>query len=266
MNQIDIEAIIGGKNPKLLKRLPKFVIRYIKKIVHQDDVNQILRENKDLKGVDFCHDLIKRFNITLQVTGKEHIPKSEGVILASNHPLAGMDSMALVQVISDIRTDIKFIVNDLLMNLDNLKDLFVGVNKVGKKSGESLLEVGKLFEGDNLVIIFPAGLVSRKIDGKVMDPDWNKTFVSQARRNQKQIIPVHVDGKLSNFFYNFAQLRKFLGIKGNIEMFFLVNELFKQKNKTINVTFGKPISVDVEFPGIHDRIIAREIQNRVYNL
>lgn len=266
MNQIDIEAIIGGKNPMLIKRLPKFVIRYIKKIVHQDEVNRILRENKDLKGVDFCHDLIKRFNITLKVSGMENIPNSGGVILASNHPLAGMDSMALVQVISEIRKDIKFIVNDLLMNLENLKDLFVGVNKVGKKSGESLLEVGRLFEGDNLVIIFPAGLVSRKIDGKVMDPDWNKTFVSQARRNQKQIIPVHVDGKLSNFFYNFARLRKFLGIKANIEMFFLVNELFKQQNKTINIIFGKPISIDVDFSDMHDRKIAKEIKNRVYNL
>jgi putative hemolysin len=266
MNQIDIEAIIGAKNPKLLKRLPKFIIRYIKKIIHQDEVNQILKENKDKKGVAFCHDIISRFNIELEVNGLENVPDKGGVILASNHPLGGMDAMALVKMISGVREDIKFIVNDLLLNLQNLKDLFVGVNKVGKKSGQSLIEVGKLFEGDNLTIIFPAGLVSRKIKGKIIDPKWNKTFVSQARKNNKKVVPVKIDGQLSNFFYNLARLRTFLGIKANIEMFYLVNELFKQKNKKIKITFGKPIDIEKKYENTHDRVVAKQIQQLVYSL
>lgn len=266
MNQIDIESIIGAKNPKLLRWLPKFVIRYIKRIIHQDDVNQILLENKDLKGVAFCHNIISRFNIDLEVEGLHNIPIKDGVILASNHPLGGMDAMALVQVISGVREDIKFIVNDILLNLHNLKDLFVGVNKVGKKSGKSLIEVGKLFEGDNLTIIFPAGLVSRKIKGKIIDPVWNKTFVSQAKRNQKMIIPVKIDGRLSNFFYNLARFRTFLGIKINIEMFYLVNELFKQKNKKIKITFGEPIDVENTYENTHDKVVAKKIQELVYSL
>ena len=159
---IDVEKLIASKNPKLLKRLPKFIINYLKRILHQEEINQILLENKEVFGADFCIDIIKRFNIKVVAHGLENIPTNEGVIFVSNHPLGGMDAMAIVSEISPIRDDINFIVNDLLLNLKNLKGMFVGVDKHSSNVKESLQKVNELFASDKAIFLFPAGLVSRK--------------------------------------------------------------------------------------------------------
>ena len=263
---IDVELLISSKNPKLLKRIPKFLINYLKKIVHQNEINQILDENENLLGVDFCKDIIKRFNIKVESHGLENIPKDDGVIFVSNHPLGGMDAMAIVKEVSPIRKDIMFIVNDLLMNLENLKGLFVGVDKHGANAKVSLQKVNDLFESDKAVFLFPAGLVSRKKRGRVEDLEWKKTFVTRAKKSDKKIVPVFIDGELSNFFYRLSNLRAGVGIKMNLEMLYLADELFKQKNKVLPIYFGKPISIKELKCEKSDKEIAQEIKNITYNL
>ena len=159
---VDIEGIIKSKNPKLLKVLPKFIVNYIKRIAHQDDINEILHDFRDIYDYEFCTELIKRLNIKVTVKGQENIPKPGGFIFASNHPLGGMDAMALVTVIEPYRKDVKFIVNDILLNLKNLNGLFVGVNKHGGNTKNSLQLIDDLFASDKAVFVFPAGLVSIK--------------------------------------------------------------------------------------------------------
>ena len=263
---IDVERLIASKNPKLLKRLPKFILNYLKKIVHQEEINQILKENKNLYGADFCQDIINRFNIKVESFGLQNIPTDEGVIFASNHPLGGMDAMAIVTEVNPIREDIKFIVNDLLMNLENLKGLFVGVDKHKSNAKESLQKVNELFSSDKAVFLFPAGLVSRKKKGKVSDLEWKKTFVTRAKKENKKIVPVFIDGELSNFFYRLSNLREKLGVKANIEMLYLANEMFKQKNKTLKLYFGAPILPEDFDSNKNDKQIAEEIKNTAYNL
>ncbi len=263
---IDVEKIIASKNDKLVSRLPRFVINYLKRILHQSEINQIIRENKDLKNEAFCKDIIKRFNITLKVSGVENIPLTGGAIFASNHPLGGMDAMALVDAFSDYRKDIRFIVNDILLNLKNLEGLFVGVNKHGKNAKTSLQDVEMLFGSDKAIFVFPAGLVSRKKAGKIRDLEWKKTIVTRAKKNQKVVIPVLIEGRLSNFFYRLANWRERFGIKVNIEMIFLVNELFKQRNKTINIIFGKPIQASTFDSQKSDKEWAKWVKQEVYKL
>lgn len=263
---IDVERLIASKNPKLLKRLPTFILNYLKRIVHQEEINSILIENENLYGADFCGDIIKRFNIEVTSHGLENIPKDEGVIFASNHPLGGMDAMAIVTEVNPIREDIKFIVNDLLMNLHNLKGMFVGVDKHGANAKESLQKVNELFSSDKAIFLFPAGLVSRKKKGKVRDLEWKKTFVTRAKKENKKIVPVFIDGELSNFFYRLSNFREGLGVKMNIEMLYLANEMFKQKNKTLNLYFGKPILPKDFDSDKNDKQIAKEIKNTAYNL
>ncbi len=238
---IDIEKVIKDKNPKLLKLLPKFIINYIKIIAHQDDVNDILHDFKDIHDYEFCAALIKRLNMKVTVNGQENIPTDGGIIFAANHPLGGMDAMALVTVIEPYRTDVKFIVNDILLNLKNLNGLFVGVNKHGGNTKNSLKVIDDLFASDKAVFVFPAGMVSRRKKGKVADLEWKKTFITRAKKHNKTIIPVYVGGSLSNFFYRLSNLRTTLGIKANLEMLYLCDESFKQRDKTLNIIFGKPI-------------------------
>jgi putative hemolysin len=263
---IDVEKVLQEKNPRLLKRLPKFVINYLKRILHQDEINQIIEENKDLEGADFCHEIISRFQIQTDIHGLEHAPKEGGVIFVANHPLGGMDALTLVHHFAAYRPDMKFIVNDILLHLKNLNGLFVGVNKHGSNAVSSLQNVEALFASDKAIFVFPAGLVSRKIKGQVRDLKWKKTFVTRARKYEHPIVPVYIRGRLSNFFYRLSSLRQFLGLKTNIEMLYLVNELFKQKNKRIDITFGKPILVWELDANVSDAEWADRIKARVYDL
>lgn len=263
---IDIKKVISDKNPKLLKRIPKFIVRYLQKILHEKDVNQFVFDHKEDSPIEFCLSVMKKFNIKVTVTGIDNIPEKGGAILACNHPLGGMDAMALVTVLHEKRPDIKFIVNDVLLHLENLKPIFVGVNKYGSNATDSLKKVDETFQGDDLLCIFPAGLVSRKIKGKVRDLKWKKTFISRSKKYDKQIIPVYIDGRLSRFFYNLFLFRKRIGIKANIEMLYLVNELYKQHNKHIEIHIGKPIFAAQLDASKSYQEWAEHIQDEVYKL
>ncbi len=235
---IDIEKILQQKN---VTWLPKFVVSYLKRIIHQKDVNEFIAKNKDLYNEDFGEAALNYIGIDAEIIGLENIPQSGGVILTANHPLGGMDAMALISKIRSHRNNMRFIVNDILLNLTNLKELFVGVNKHGKSSKESFNKVNELFASENAVCIFPAGLVSRRKKGMVRDLPWKRTFIMKAIENQTPVVPIFVSGELSNFFYNLSNFRTAIGIKTNIEMLFLVDELFKQKGKKITIVVGKPI-------------------------
>lgn len=265
---IDIENLIKSKNPKVLKWMPKFVIRYLKRILHQDEINAFLANNKDKKNTKWCQATVDYLNITYSVKNIENIPKEGKIVIVMNHPLGGMDAMILVSALQNHRTDLKFIVNDLLLNLDGMKEMFIGVDKhrKGKNKGQTGTTIKQLFESDNAVCIFPAGLVSRKIHGEVMDLEWKKTFVTHSRRNNRTIIPIYIDGKLSNFFYRLHKLRTFLGIKANIEMLYLSNELFKQRNKHFKFIVGSPIKSDYLEKDLNDVSMAQKIKKEVYDL
>ena len=219
---IDITRLIKSKNPKLLRWLPKFVINYLKRILHEEEINDFLAEHKEKKNFEFCDEVMKYFNIDVKINNIKGIPKTGPVILVMNHPLGGMDGIAFISAIKKHRPDLKFIVNDLLMNVENLKDLFVGVNKHGKNNVSVRNQIKNAFDADHALCIFPAGLVSRKFKGEIRDLEWKKTFVTYARSLDRQVIPIFIDGKLSSFFYNLYRIRKFFGIKANIEMLYLI--------------------------------------------
>jgi len=239
--QIDVRSIIGSKNPKTLKRIPRFIIRYLERIIHQDEINAFLRENPDKKNLDFVDVGIEFMELGIDYRGFENVPEEGRFVFAANHTLGGLESVVLMQIVAKKYKDFVFVVNDLLMALKPISGLFVPVNKLGGQSRDSVKKINEAYESDKQILFFPAGLVSRKKRGKIEDPPWQKTFVSKAIETKRDIIPVYIDGRNSNFFYRLANLRKFLGIKTNIEMLYLVNEMFKQRGRTITITFGKPI-------------------------
>ena len=263
--KISIEEVIKSKNPTLLKVLPGFLIKYIKKIVHQDHVNGFITRHGDKQSYAFVDAIVEEFGIKVTFSGLENLPASGGVIIASNHPLGGLDAMALIQVLSSKRKDLKFIVNDILLSLKNLGDLFVGVNKHGKNSVDTLNYIDTFYQGDGMVIIFPAGLVSRKQKGGLIrDLIWKKSFVVKAKKFNRTIVPVHIGGKNSNFFYNLAMWRAKVGVKANIEMFYLIDEMYHQAGNEINIKIGKPISPDSFTEKHTDQEWAEKIKNHIY--
>ncbi len=238
--QIDLDQIVRNKSGK--RKLPKFVVNILKRIVHQDEINGFLRRHHDKKGLAWSRAFLDEFNIKIKTYGEENIPEKGRFIFAANHPLGGTESHVFMVVVGRHFDNIKVPVNDLLMYLKPMESIFIPLNKFGGQTKENIKLLNDTFASDAQILIFPSGLASRKIKGKIKDPEWKKTFITKAIQYKRDIIPVYIEGRNSNFFYNLAKLRKFLRIKFNIEMMFLPNELFKQRGRTICLHFGKPIS------------------------
>lgn len=237
---IDIEKILKEKSPSLYKWLPRFLINWLKKKLHEDELNGAMTRHQHQFGLEYNEAAVQEFGVHVQSEHAERVPVQGGVIIASNHPLGGLDGIALIKSVGEIRPDVRFLVNDILRNLKNYQDVFVGVNKVGATTRDALRVIEEVYASDAAVLVFPAGLVSRKQQGQIKDLEWNKSFVSKALKYHKPILPVFIEGQNSSFFYNFAMWRKRLGIKGNIEMLWLPDEMFKQRGQTIRIHFGKP--------------------------
>ena len=242
ITQIDIKQVLQQKAPSAARKIPGFVVNYLIRTVHQDELNDILRRYHDKDGVAFMQELIGYFDLNLELVNEENIPAEGRYIFASNHPLGGLDGICLSAVIGG-RFDgkIRYLVNDLLMNLRGLAPLCVPINKTGKQAKDfpKMVEAG--FQSDDQMIMFPAGLCSRRQNGVIRDLEWKKTFIIKSIQAKRDVVPVHFGGRNSDFFYNLANVCKALGIKFNIAMLYLADEMFKNRHKTFTVTFGKPI-------------------------
>ncbi len=239
---INIRKVFTEKNPKLARIMPDFVFRIIDRILHTEFYNFLLMNNGGVKGIDFVEGTIIEFNVKEKVYGYENIPDSGRFIFASNHPLGGFDALLLMKYVHKKLGDLKFLTNDVLLAIPNLKPMFIPVNKHGANSREAARLLSETYESDVQILIFPAGMASRRIKGKIVDLEWKKHFITKAVKHKRDVIPVFVNGRNSNRFYRIANFRKIFKIKWNLEMFYLPDETIKHKNKEFPIYFGKPIS------------------------
>jgi putative hemolysin len=265
--QVDVKQTISFKNKKLAKWLPRFVIRWIEKLIHQDEINAFLAKHEHDTALEFAKYGVTEFaQASVTVSNEEMVPKEGRYIVASNHPLGGIDGLALISLIGKYRNDIKFPVNDLLMELKPMHGIFIPLNKHGKNSTEAAKELHNAFASNDLLIYFPAGICSRKINGKIQDLEWKKTIIQKAKEYQRDIIPVFFEGKNSERFYRIANWRKRLGIKANLEMILLPGEMLKQKGNKFTATFGAPISYTTFDATKTPKEWAAWLRERVYQL
>jgi 1-acyl-sn-glycerol-3-phosphate acyltransferase len=241
MEEINIRKVFKDKSPKLARLLPGFVYSYVEKIVHQDGLNDIIRRHGNKFGVEFAKACMKDFNVSIDVVGLENLPNDKRYLFSSNHPLGGFDGIILMSIIGEKFGNVRALVNDILMNIENLRPVFLPINKHGGNAKENVKLIDEVFMSDIQMLTFPAGLCSRKIKGEIVDLEWKKNFIVKAVSSKRDIVPVHFTGRNSEFFYNLSNFRKRIGIKVNIEMFYLVNELYKHTNGKFIVVFGKPI-------------------------
>jgi putative hemolysin len=213
--------------------------------------------------LDFVDAIIDWFGAIVKVQGEENIPKEGRFIMAANHPLGGLDGVALMQVVGRVRKDIIFPVNDLLMYLPNLQELFIPINKHGSNS-ENIKIIQETFESEKLMLYFPAGLVSRKQHGKIEDLEWKKTFIAKAKQYKRDVIPVFVKGNNTKRFYRIANLRKTFKIGANIEMLFLPDEMHKQRNKAIEIIVGEAIPYETFDKRFNYNVWAQKVKKYVY--
>ncbi|MDQ3046185.1 MAG: 1-acyl-sn-glycerol-3-phosphate acyltransferase [Bacteroidota bacterium] len=262
---IDVEKVLKDRAPGLTKWIPGFLVGWLKKKLHEDDINGIMHDLKDLHGLEYNKGVLEKLGANIIALNTHHVPKEGGIIIVSNHPLGGLDGISLVKAVGDIRSDVRFVVNDVLKSLKNYGDVFIGVNKINNTSAKSLRVMEDFLLTKDAVIFFPAGLVSRKQDGVIMDLEWKKGFVTQAIDHHRQIVPVYIEGENSKFFYRFANFRKRIGIKANIEMLFLPDEMFRQRGQTVKIHFGEPFDSSLLNGSRSHRKWAATIKEYVYS-
>ena len=238
--KIDIEKVLKDKAPN--SKIPKFIVNYLRRIVHEKDLNNFFTEYPGLRNLEFIEAAFKHLRISTNIQGKENLPKGGKYIFVSNHPLGGLDGITTGYLLGkEYDGKIRFFSNDILMNLQPMREMFVPVNKVGSQNKNHAAMMQELYESDNHLLTYPSGMCSRKVKGKITDLEWKKNFISKSIEYQRDVIPIYFEGRNSNFFYNLAKLRKFFQIKVNIEMMYLVDELYKQQGKSFTIRIGKPI-------------------------
>lgn len=265
-NFIDLDKVIAAKSPSLQKKMPRFLMRWLNKLLHVDEINYYLYLYRDKFGPDFTEAILtEALSVKIEVVNPQNIPQGVNPLLVGNHPLGGVDGMALINEIGKVRRDILFPVNDFLLYLPGLRSNFIPINIVGRNSS-NLNALEEAFADNNALLYFPAGLCSRKQKGEIKDLEWKKTFIKKAVQYHRDITPVYVDAKNTNRFYRIANWRKKLGIKFNIEMALLPDEMFRQRGKTIRLVFGKPISYTMFDSRYTDKQWAAMVREHVYRL
>ena len=267
---IDIDKVLESKMGRKARYVPRFLVRWLKHIVHEDQVNAFLWETRNIEGTEWLEACVKYLDMTIHIEGKENLPdKNDGKLytFVSNHPLGGEDGVALGAIIGrhyDGR--FRYLVNDLLLNLPGLRPVSIGINKTGKQSRDFPRMVEAGFQSDNHMLMFPAGLNSRKINGKIHDLPWKKTFVTKSVEYHRDVVPIYFSGRNSERFYRIANWQKKLHLKVNIAMLFLVDEMYKNVHKTFTIKIGKPIPWQTFDHSRKPAEWAKWVEDKVYEL
>lgn len=263
---LDLEQVIRSKAGDKARYIPKFLIRWFKNFMHLDYINDYLKEG--YVGVEFCENCLKYLGVEIEVTGRENLPKDgRRYTFVSNHPLGAIDGVTLGAIIGrEYDGKIKYFLNDLLMNLKGMAPLGIPVNKLGGQARNLSRLVNEVYESDNQVLVFPAGLCSRVIDGKIQDIEWGKSFIRKSKDTGRDIVPVHFEGENSKRFYRIASWQKKLGLKFNFAMMLLPDEMYRSAGRKYRITIGKPISADSFDKTKSDFEWAQDVRAHVYNL
>lgn len=262
---LDINKVLG---PELVKKLPRFAINFLKRRIHQDDINGCIMTAEHYKGVGFFDEALNHLNITFKIRGEENLDLSKRYLFVCNHPLGGPEALIIGSVFRRLYGDGFMVpVNHILANLKPLREFFVPVKVYSSRQSRELGgQIAEMFQSDRQVLVFPAGLCARKIKGKVTEMPWKKMFVTQAKRYERDVVPMHISGFNSKKFFFFTKLSMFLRLKFNIGMLFLVDELFKKSGEEFIITIGKPVPYTTFDKSKTDIQWAAEIQNQVKKL
>ncbi|MFI3288309.1 MAG: 1-acyl-sn-glycerol-3-phosphate acyltransferase [Rikenellaceae bacterium] len=260
--RIDLAKIIKAKNPKLAKLLPRFVIGWLNSLLKVKRNNHILENFGDFPPIEFIDSTLDYIGVKYEVYGVENIPEGTKILFAANHPLGGIDGMILATAIDKVRPGVKLIVNDILLNLEPLRPIFIGVNKHGAQRGSLSKQFEELYHSDAPIINFAAGLCSRMAKGgEITDTPWKTNFVNRCIATNRTVVPTYVEARNSKFFYRFARFRKKIGIKSNLEMLLLPRQIYYQEGRTVKIYFAEPVTLDNT---ISARKWCDDIRTRVY--
>lgn len=256
--EIDIEQVIRSRFPKA----PRLLMRLIKRLIRQDFLNGYFRLG--YTGIEFCHEALKYLNISLEVEGQ--IPDGGPYTFVSNHPLGGIDGLALLDLIGSDGRDVKLLGNDFLAVIKGLAPMIVPISKVGMQSRSLKSNIDQAFGSDVNMLVCPAGKVSRKTGGVIQDQRWAKTFLQKSIETRRDIVPMHFIGENSRRFYRIGRMEKFFHLRFPLGMLFLPDEMYRAQGSTYRVIIGQPISYKTFDSSRSLNDWAQDIRKTVYEL
>jgi putative hemolysin len=245
MTNLDLGEIIKQKSPETIERMHPYFstlfIEIIEKIVKLDEINKFL-ETSNQTDFDFIDELFEYVDFSYSVSSKDkkNIPSQGKLICVSNHPLGALDGLALLSVIGEVRQDVKIVANDILMNLDNLEDLFLAYNVFSQSAQkENIKNIVSALERDEAVIFFPAAEVSRFSHRGIRDSKWHNGALRFAQKYNCPILPIHIKGRNSIPFYIMSLINR------SLSTLMLPRQIFNKRRRKISIQIGSPISGDV---------------------
>lgn len=260
---IDIDKVVASRAGG--KKIPRFLVNWIKRFIHQDYLNNYLQQGK--LGYEFAEGALSYMDITIEVEGEENIPDKGLFTFAGNHPLGGADALATVAVLGrKYNGSIVCPANDFLLNIKQLREYLIPVNKMGCQARGLGSALEEAFFSQRQVIYFPAGSCSRKIDGIIQDQPWKKSFITKSKASHRDVIPMWFSGKNSPRFYRVDAIRNFLKIKLNLAMLCLPDEMYRCRGKHFTLRFGKPIPWETFTREKKDIEWAAYVREKVYEL
>ena len=266
---IDVDMLLRTKLPRYYRYIPGALIRWLKHTICQDEFNDLLDHNAGKEGEEFACSVLSYLAVKVRARGLDELPAGDGrYVCASNHPLGGLDGVALIALLgSHFGGKLKCVVNDMLMQVRPLSGVFLPANKHGRQSESAVRAINEAFAGDCQMLYFPAGLCSRRMrGGEIADLEWKKSFIAKSVEYHRDVVPVYFSGQNSDFFYKFASWRKRLGLKLNIEMIYLPGEVFKSRGKEFEIIIGKPIPWQTFTGDKRREEYAAEVRAAVYKL
>jgi len=264
---VDVEKTLSLKYPSIVSYpliLRNLVVYFLKKILHQEEINTFLLHGEAYKGFDFVEAVLEYFNFgyTLSNKDKANIPSSGRVIIIANHPLGALDALALIALVKEVRSDIKILANDVLMQIEPLQNLLIPIDNLGGTTArESLKKIYEALERDEALIVFPSGEVSRAQPTGIKDSKWKKGFLKFAQKSNSPILPVFIDAKNSPLFYTLSIINK------KISTFLLASEMFKKRSKVINFKIGEMIAYKtLQNSGFNDSVLITLLKKHLYKI
>ncbi len=239
MSVYDLEAVLEEKAGSRLSKLPKpirtLLISILKKIVHIKEINNFFNDNPNANAEEFLVKTLElaQYGYTLTPEDKAKIPKTGRLIITSNHPLGGLDGVALISAIREVRKDVRVLSNDVLSQMPNTEEIFLPVDVFNRKNVRKSIETIKnALEEEMALIFFPAGMVSRFRKFRIRDLDWYLGAMKFASKFQSPILPIYLNARNTFLFYFLALFHKAVGA------LLLPHEIFTKKGKKLQIKIG----------------------------
>ncbi|MFW5707076.1 MAG: hypothetical protein ACOC12_04080 [Bacteroidota bacterium] len=263
---LDLEKWLKESNNKLFRNLPGFIVNRVKDIIHEDELNALHNRYIDKMGIDYVNAILQDLDITIRMHNEVALENVDKCIFVANHPLGGIDALSFLHCIHKVKGNVISPSNQFFDYDPNLAPLVVGVNVFGNTSRDQTRAINKAFQSDAQIMIFPAGLVSRKTDGEVRDSEWHKSFVSKAIETKRYVVPTFITGVNTARFYRVSRIRKFFGLKMPVEILYLPGEMLNKKGSSIDLIFGEPIAYSYFDTSKRHHEWAQHVRKMVYDM